>query len=503
MDQVKKMFLFLFVGLFVTVAEGQQSSLNWKAATVKVISSPCLTGSPRFEGSGLLFHEQGRYFVVTSEHVLIQDSSARICHMISNEKIEAGEHARVQLIRADYFHGLALLELSSSAPISKFAIPMEALQSPAAVQGTSLTALGYPAASLQLAVQDQGQLTSARSLRALIPGVKEMIEADGLMVEFGMSGGLLLAGKQPLFAGLITHQYLKREAGHPTSVGEINEESSLLPGDLAFAIPAPQVVEWIQATLAGLGGSDWIRRSQSQLQGIEEVCFQVLCFSMKQKKASDILGVGGTGGDGAGVGGDGAGVGGDGALSSSSESLMIVSVRLDLDSTAEERQQVYADLLLEKFRLALLQGQFQKHEIFIGFLKRPMSPRLIAVGSLEKFLTLWKRDGLSVVSIQSSTTHLSQDLQKLILLARSVARLAQEQKDEVTDTDQKVWFNFLRDEALLVENSLSDTQIVAALLSGDNDPYWGEFYQRNFDAAVRLEAQIQALLTQMRKMGLN
>lgn len=493
MDQVKQLFYFLLLFFVIAhPAKAQEVLPNWQTATVKVTSSPCLTGSPRFEGSGLLFQEQGRVFVVTSEHVLIHDSSSRICHMISSAR---GDSQRAQLIRADYFNGLALLELASSD--SNSAVPLEILRSPVPAIGESLTALGYPAASNQLAVQSQGQLTSAQSLRALIPGVKAMIEADGLLVEFGMSGGLLVANKDSRFVGIITHQYLKREAGHPTNVGEIGGENSVRPGDLAFAIPAAQVADWIQATLTASAKQDWIRRPQSQLQAVEEICFQVLCFSMTQKKAAEVLEIGGRGGDGAGVGGDGAGVGGDEAK----EQMAVVSVRLDPTASSEQRQLVYADPELEKFRLGLLQGQSQKQEIFIGFLKRPMTTRLVAVGSLEKFVTLWKRDGLKPVAIQSSASHLSQDLQKLSELARSVARLAQQQKDETTDANQKAWFNLLRDEALLVENSLSDVKTVEALLSGDNDPYWGEFYQRNFDAAVKLEAQIQTLLTQMRKIG--
>jgi hypothetical protein len=492
MDQLRALFISVVLLLRLFENESQADSMaSWKSAVVKVISTPCLTQAPLFEGSGILIRVQERVFVVTSEHVLIHDSSPRICHLVSNSRFK---EIRGRLIRADFFKGLGLIELSTTPELRELAVSSDKLGPPALQD--PLTALGFPIGTGQLQIHEKGRMVSTESRRSLIPGATDMIEANDLLVEFGFSGGLLLSGSPPVFAGIVTHQHLRRDSGRPSEVGESGNgtERALRPGDLAFALPAKEIISWLQESLRSTTHVDWRRRADSQLNREREVCLQVLCFSLKSMSAPDLLKGDGTGG----VGGDGAGVGGDHSKPDSGsqgpEILVVAPVRLDPSASSGLRGKSFEDSFLEGLRLGLLRSQEKQNSLIIPFLKSPNSDRLTELGSLERFFTLWKRDGFVPVLLKTNAEGLPQEIRKRNDLVRQITVLVQDLKDSNPDVPMKGWFSIIRDKVLLVENNLAQYEAVKALLEGENETYWGKLYEADFDAAVKLESLIQKLL---------
>jgi hypothetical protein len=478
---------------FALFAKGADLS-KWERAVVKVSSSPCHLEKPLFEGSGILFIWKEHYYVVTSEHILIHDPSSQTCLNVGSSELKESSG---QLIRADYYSGMALIELKATDRLATLALDWKEIQSASPVE-TGLTAIGFPAGSNQLQVLNQGQLVTSQGHRAFIPGVKDFIEANLLPVEFGMSGGLLISGTKTHFTGMISHQFLKRDPGHLTSVGTVDEEESLRNGDLAIAIPAAEIKSWIESVLSGAESENqmiWHRKPESQLNHINEVCYGVLCFSVRDTSASDLQGIGGRG-DGAGVGGDGFGTSPD--ENESVEKLKIIDVHLDPSATTESRATSFSNPILEDDRISLLRGQ----KVLIGFLKMKSAERLVKIESLDQFFTLWIRDQMIPVATKSRNGDLTKDMADLVQASRLVQNLAQYQRDHSADANQKSWFAVIRDQALMAENSLISASDMQASLGSANEVFWRQFYERDFDHATELEGAIRKLIDKMTKVGL-
>lgn len=469
--------------LFLLALTAEAAPLSrWQAATVQVSSFPCLTERPRFSGSGLLVSLQQKVYVLTSEHVVIQ--SAAICQEVSGLKAE--------LVAADYLKGLALLRvLEPTAEMVAAAVPHEELSGTA---GSSLAALGFPSGSDQLQVLREGKTVNATSRRALIAGVPEMIEASGLPVEYGMSGGVLVSGEGNYsFAGILSHQVLRREAGRPTSPGEVKPGEAGNASDLTLAIPAAIAREWISGAVKGQ--EEWRRDPDSQIEGKEAVVFGPLVFSLKQKSAKDVWDVGGA--DGTGIGGaDGTGIGGEGKGSAlDPEQLLTVEITLN---PAADKSRVMSDSNLEQWRGWLLAGR----KVEAVFLRNANAKRLQKIGSLAQFFTFWMRDKMIPLAVRSKVGEQKADSEVLIKLASGVAGLAQQARDSLEGAELKAWFTLLRDSSLLAQNGLISSKELLGTLEGQNDIYWRQFYDRDFQGAVALESAIQDLAQQMKKMGL-
>lgn len=503
-------YIFLFF-LFCVQSVKALPLTDWARATAKVSSYPCLTELPRFEGTGLVFEKDHELYVVTSEHVVIHDKSAETCHF-------AGD-ASLELLSVDFYHGLALLRLKNrNAQLNSKSVTWSDLMNPKL--SSLLVTLGFPVGDTGLVTLENGRLTNSESHRALIAGVPEMIEAAQLPVEYGMSGGLLLSVVNGDYAwsGMLSHQVLHREAGHPTQPIDVGPGSPN-QNDLTLTIPAQHVINWIEAQLSLNSSSPiWERDPQSQVAAKDSVQYGSLLFCLQNKTAQDIWGIGGIaegadgsgvggsdgsgiGGDGSGIGGDGSGIGGDedgGDSQETRENLQVIELSFRPNLSVGERSQPFADVYLEQWRTWLLSGK----KVFLVFMKNPDSMRLARIQSLSQFLTLWKRDNYKPVALRSSSANSNLDIDVLLARASRVAKLAQAARDRTSVIEKKSWFGMIRDYAIATENALTDSQSVTGLLGGPNDKYWREYYDEEFDYAVELEAAIQSLITQMRKMGL-
>jgi hypothetical protein len=239
----------------------------------------------------------------------------------------------------------------------------------------------------------------------------------------------------------------------------------------------------------------WQRNVQAQKTGVEAVEFCSLLFSLKQKKAKDVWDVGG--GDGSGIGGgDGAGIGGgDGGAPVVGEEIQTVEITF---IPGADTAKSFSDSRLEQWRKWLLSGR----KVESVFLKNPEAKRLMKIGSLAQFFTFWLRDKYLPVAIRSKAGDLHSDGEQLIRIASVAAGLSQSARDKAMNVDEKAWLSLLRDTAILAQNGLASSTEVLALLNGANDSFWREYYDHDFDSAVALEASIQNLAQQLKKMGL-
>jgi len=491
------------VFIFLAAAPVWAKSLplaSWQNATIQVSSFPCLTERPRFSGSGLLVSYQGNIWVLTSEHVVIQDKSSATCH----EAEGAAGMARTELVAADYLKGLALLKLPKpSDSLRQAAISLDDLRLDGSFSSfPSLAALGYPAGSSQLQTLTDGKLITAESQRALIAGISHMIEAANLPVEYGMSGGVLLGSDSGTASilGFLSHQVLRRETGRPSGANDVNPGDSVSRNDLALAIPANEAVSWFLDQFKKSDQLVWQRDPQAQKNSQEVVQYGPLLFSLIHKNAKDVWDVGGADGSGIG-GGDGSGIGGGddhGNGSGSEEELQTVEITLNPAVDPVMRAKPLVDPTLETWRNWLLTGR----KVDVVFLKNKDARRLLKIGSLAQFFTFWLRDTLVPVAVRSKVGDMHSDGEQLIRLASVSAGLAQGARDKATNVDKKAWFSMLRDYALMAENGLASSQDILGTLNGANDVYWRQFYDEDFDAAVAMESSVQNLVQQMKKMGL-
>lgn len=460
---------------------------DWKKSLVKIRSFPCLTNSPMFEGSAFLFQIEGEIFAVTSEHVLINDKSNKTCHKIENDFLGTQS---AELIDANYEKGLALLKVNSVVGLNQNGLSnlltWENLNKPT-LPSHQVTALGYPFHSKDLQILNGGQLQSDHSRRALIMGMDLFLEATQLPVEYGMSGGILLNSDDFSPAGLISHQYLKRQAGKPSSVEDIGNQSNLFISDLALLIPFSAVIEFVEKKDVDDHIVRFKRSSKYQLKAENVISYGVLNFKFSQKLAQEIWGTGGA--DGSGVGGaDGSGVGG--SASAVGEMIGVVEVSLDSEATSEERSIHYQDVQLEQWKNILLRGQ----KVFITNLKLSSADNLEKLFSLDQFFTLWRRDKYEPIVIKSLDNSLDQQLKKMFAKARKIELLAQRKFDTSESSELKYWFKHIRDQVLLFENNLVDKSVIQNLLLNPNKDMWNLFYQTDFDSAVELESAIQDFL---------
>jgi hypothetical protein len=465
---------------------------TWTNAVVKVRSYPCLTKRPMFQGSGVLVEVEGEIKVITSEHILIHEDSSRICFDIQNDKISTLK-AKIQNI--SYLKGLALLSVKASQNVTKYSVPLSNLDSSHGLNDGPLSALGYPATSPKLQILNSGKLISNDSPRSFLPEVSHMIEASGLAVEYGMSGGVLLSQtghKEYSFMGILSHQYLKRSEGSTTQISS----GSFTAQDIALSIPSEVVSDWVES----LNEDKWRRDANAQMKGSEVLTYGPLVFELSHMSEKDLYAIGGA--DGSGIGGaDGSGIGGNSAngLQEKINDLQaVIKISLNSQASSFEKSQTLNDPLLDTWRKWLLRGQ----KIQIVSLRSPSESRLISFSSLEGMLTLWLRLGMVPVTLTSSAKNEDKEVQKLMTLSNKVMGIIQRQRDLSEDVTIKSWLGILRDSALMTQQGIMSSTELESLFQDEHEEMWMQFYDESFDAAVELESSLRALISHLKSMGL-
>lgn len=495
---MNKLIIFVGLNLFALGASAQSYSLQaWQEAVVKVRSYPCLTGRPLFEGSGLLVRRDQQIQVVTSEHVVIHSQSASFCHEVLTTQ---GEVVKVKLARFSFFSGLALLNLSENADLNAKALVVKDLpQSSGNNSGAQLTALGYPKSSTSVQVLRNGQLLSSQSQRALIPGSKYTIEAAQLPVEYGMSGGLLLAATQNneyVLSGILSHQILKRNPAQGSSIENSDRLSQARDGDLAIAIPTGDVVQWLnqQGDLNPLHASlQWQRDPVAQLEGEEVVTYGPLRFSMSKASALDVFAIGGgrkTGGaDGSGIGGKG-----NNPLAVHEE-LNTLDIRFTARADATLKDLDLKNEILNFWRLQQLRGV----SVRVPFLRVASEVRLQEFHSLSEFFTSWFQKSYQPVALTSASLKNSEELSFAV---KKLIYLSQDLREQELSVQRKAWLGLIRDQTILAQAGLLGSKQLEALSGEEHDEMWQAFYSEKFDEAVELSTALQNLSQIMKRLGI-
>jgi hypothetical protein len=294
--------LVLALTLFASGAVAQAAPRSLPAVKVRSTSD----SGQALAGSGTVFAENGRTWVLTSDHVLFH-STERARHAIQTED---GQSATALLRAVDWGKGLALLEVAGAI---RFKSKIPALSSFASFDPAPRTALqvgAFPHQSESLLQDSRVAVLNPRSLRHDIALLDSMIElAVDAKVEYGMSGGGAYSADGKRLVGILSHQYVEMIPGRPSRTGEIVAGSQERQNHV-FAISSVDAAKWVRGALQDTPvPPSFVLDPDAQALGKTVVLSGRLRFEHACAPSDGPKGVGG--GDGVGVGGgDGVGVGG-------------------------------------------------------------------------------------------------------------------------------------------------------------------------------------------------
>lgn len=192
---------------------------------VKIESGLCQDPNP-FHGSGLLIGQNGKAFVITSDHVVVHNYQDPTCHQITNELF--GKH-RASFDVAEWGNGLALLEVPDLKPDATWPTIADLKPLEQVSPGEGATVAGFPADSDSLIIDKRGAIAALDAELPFFAQVPRLLEIKGAHGEFGMSGGI--AYNNQGYLGLLSHQRV------------LSSENQL------FVIPALVVYEWLKGAL--------------------------------------------------------------------------------------------------------------------------------------------------------------------------------------------------------------------------------------------------------------
>lgn len=274
------------------------SSAHVARLSVGTCGSDGLPADPVTRSSGLMFTDQSRVFVVTSEAFAFENE-AKPCIAVER----AGGKWSATRVAVDWGRGLALVEAvgaSAAGLPTKSALAGEAIPDAA-----KLLVAGYPLKSDALRTDENGVWLTGDSLRHGIALLDRVGEVQGAFVDSGMVGGGIWR-KEGGFVGMLAHQYLKIVPGGKSRVLDWDGKAGHWERHLV-AIRAGELFAWLEKALGGdpIGALSPLTRNPKDPSkvGAGGVDFALDCPE------------GSGGGDGGGpVGGaDGVGVGGDGS----------------------------------------------------------------------------------------------------------------------------------------------------------------------------------------------
>lgn len=300
-DVMKKFILKCnALAIFFAFISGNALAFEIKDFVVKTRSQMCSDPIQKLSGSGLVFNKAGQTYVITSEHVILQELS-EVCHFASNETL--GE-LKLELIHSRWDLGLALLKVSAKV---LQAPELEELFSQKASIENRIRVLGYPVSENSLRIDQNGKILTLESKRHIFERLDNVIEISGVHVEYGMSGGALFDQSTRKYLGLISHQALALVPGNSPSL-QINQEDNkgnINVSNILLAINSKDILKFINNSLSQSEKfTSWKRNFADQLKQIESVSWgqvQLKLLSHEKKNLNILL---------ASMGGDGVGTGG-------------------------------------------------------------------------------------------------------------------------------------------------------------------------------------------------
>ncbi len=218
---MSRAFIFVFCVQFLSAQIVFASSVQ---DFVGKIESFELGNSQRFEGSGLLFKDNDKIYVMTSEHVI-----ARAFGNLQYRLKVRNMFFDLELMTLDWGMGLGLFKIketesnlqniqqlktkiTSRAELTAITVP-----SP----GVEVVAAGFPNQSPTLFLSNQGVLESHGQVRGLFVDNVEMLTIRSAATEFGMSGGVILQSLNPI--GIISHRRQVDQTTYAIPISIANE----------------------------------------------------------------------------------------------------------------------------------------------------------------------------------------------------------------------------------------------------------------------------------------
>ncbi len=469
-----KLVLIMALVLVSKSIVAEQSIENWQKRIVKVVSYPCDALSPRYEGTGFVYGEESDGVnIITSEHVLVPESNGLQKNCFKVKHPQLGEHS-VDVTSRQFSSGLAILKLRGGNSFPKETVVF----SDSWTKSSNFVALGYPKDSDKIQFLQNGQGLSYESRRAFIPDSENLTEVVNLPVEFGMSGGLLLSksGDKYAFAGVLSHQYLKREPGEASLVAPLKGKSPLSSSDIAIAIQPSDIDKWVKGHSSGELQSAWKRTldqsSSEELLENEAMQFRQIPFS------SEFISMGGA---------DGSGIGGETSMRLEEGEILGLEVRLNRKYLLANPSFEPSSEIMQNWYRWLLAGE----TLTVIQLMDGPDRRTRSLSSFDEFITLWDRDGYSPLVYRGSIDDFDERhikfLKKTRMLQETIHRLQNSQVDD----HLKSWSKRLSESVLMAENLMTSVQDLKKFSSHDLPEIWNQLYLQAFDLALELESRLQ------------
>lgn len=204
------------------------AAISIEESIVKTRSSRC-TGGSALRGSGTLFWQNGKAYVLSSDHVILHGNKD-FCHFVNIPKLK--REFKAKFLASEWGLGLALLSVDElNQPLAglqwadlKFNEELE--------PGRHVVSYGFPSTTEELSIDYDGSIASTQIEKPFYVLLRKMVHVTGANGEFGMSGGACFenTGAKPRFVGVLSHQKLDPS-------GTSNE---------LFIIPAKVAVNWLE-----------------------------------------------------------------------------------------------------------------------------------------------------------------------------------------------------------------------------------------------------------------
>ncbi len=244
----------IVLALFSICIGAQARSDEFKATSLPVVqihSMNCGNKTEEFLGSGLLFTYDGHYYVVTSEHVIMQPYLEAGCNRI---QFANGKSVPAEQLVSDWSKDLAILSVpslgSQKHPIDpELKIPawdMTGVSQGLAI-GQTLRIAGFPASSA-IPVFTKGTIEALDSLDHYFPAITSLIRIGHSDGEYGMSGSPVYNEEGSDWVGILSSQVHILLPGDRPATIEV-DASFRQTENIVFAISKEQVNEFIQDVL--------------------------------------------------------------------------------------------------------------------------------------------------------------------------------------------------------------------------------------------------------------
>lgn len=456
------------------------------APVVKVQSERCASPIGTFNGSGLLFKRGGKGYVLTSEHVVLHDTTG-ICHRI----LVAGRRVPMKLLRVDFAVGLAVLETSEDFGTAPDYSDLTWKNGEA---GEQVVTLGFPAQVPTLRMDPASRVADAASQRHLFPGLPTATEISGLG-EFGMSGGPVLgqpgADGYDRVVGVLSHQYIQLVSGGSSVVRNIDGSTGTV--ERLLLIPADVAKDFVEGAFAGSPEPAlFVRDPESQYAGKDVVHADGLRFEFV-KAAS---GGGGGGGGVGGIGGiDPVGIGG-----SDQQGDELNQVRISLSRVSAETRWFHAPTKpwVDRVKRRLL-GRATLDVIFMA-----RNNRKVPYGSLAKFFLAISAGARPVLAADPNDPVLP-DVLVLKSQAGVIEPLAKRFLEAIDDTTTDALLRDVRAVAALFaagEWGLVDMAQLTRVMDAGSEPWTAHIFPHSFDDAVKLLTALEEAKRALQRLNL-